>query len=458
MSTLRIAGGAGFWGDNLDAPVILVERGRPDYLTLEYLAELTLSILAYQRGKDPSAGYATDFLDVLARLAAHLAAQPQLRIVTNAGGMNPQGCAARAGEILTKAGLGALRVAAVSGDDLLPRLQRLVGDGQTFDHLDTGEPITTVLSRVVSANAYLGAAPIVEALAAGARIVVTGRVADASLTVGPAVHEFGWGWDDWDRLAGATVAGHLIECGAQVTGGLWTNWQDAGDLAEVGYPIAELAEDSSCTITKPERTGGAVNRETVVEQLVYEIGDPAHYLTPDVDADFTTVGVQETAVDRVHVHGASGRPAPDRYKLSIAYCDGYLASGMLVVYGRDAAAKARECGRIVLERVRRAGFELEQTNVECLGAGDVVPGVALASGAPGPSEAVLRITARDLRREAVERFAKELAPLVTSGPPGVTGYTGGRPKVRPVLAYWPATVPRELVGASVEVKTAKDFA
>jgi hypothetical protein len=458
MSVVRIGNGAGFWGDNLDAPVVLAERGDLDYLTLEYLAELTLSILAYQRSKDPATGYATDFLDVLARLPPALTAQSKLRVVTNAGGMNPLACVRAAAAILTQAGLGTCRVAAVSGDDLLPCLPRLVDEGHAFENLETGAPLSTVLSRVVSANAYLGAAAIVEALEADARIVVTGRVADASLIVGPAVHEFGWSWDHWDRLAGATVAGHLIECGAQVTGGLWTNWQEVRDLAVVGYPIAELRSDGSSVITKPAGTGGVVNRETVVEQLVYEIGDPAHYLTPDVDADFTTVDVTDAGRDRVQVQGATGRTAPDSYKVSIAYHDGYMASGMLVVCGRNVVAKARECGRIVLDRVRHAGYELEQTNVECLGTADSVPGVLPTCDDGRFAEVVVRLTARDRRKDAVERFARELAPLVTSGPPGIAGYTGGRPKVRPVLAYWPTLVPKECVGAAVEVRTAQEYA
>lgn len=460
--TVRIGNGAGFWGDNLDAAVVLAERGRLDYLTLEYLAELTLSIMVHQRNRDPQAGYASDFVDVLERLTAVLSAQPQLRVVTNAGGINPDGCAKRAAEVLSSEGLGDLRVATVRGDDLVERLPQLVDEGHALVNLDTGQPLTAVLERVVSANAYLGAGPIVDALGQQARIVITGRVADASLTVGPAVHQFGWSWDNWDRLAAATVAGHLIECGAQCTGGLWTHWDEVPDLADVGYPIAELADDGACHIGKPERTGGVVNRQTVVEQLLYEIGDPAHYLTPDVDADFTGVELKEAGPDRVHVRGATGRPRPEEFKVSIAYHDGYAASGTLVVFGRDAVAKAETCGRVVLERVRRAGFELDETKVELLGTGACVPGVAISgaqrTGGADPIETVLRIAVRDQRREAVERFSKELAPLVTSGPPGVTGYTGGRPPVRPVLAYWPTTIPRGCVRPSVTVRPAADFA
>jgi hypothetical protein len=309
--------------------------------------------------------------------------------------------------------------------------------------------LTAVRQRLVSANAYLGARPIVEALQTGARIVITGRVADASLTVAPAVHAFGWSWDDWDRLGAATVAGHLIECGAQVTGGLWTDWERAPDLANVGYPIAEIQADGVFRVTKPGGTGGAVNRATVTEQLLYEVGDPAAYLTPDVVADFTSVTLHETGPDVVEVRGAKGKPATATYKASLAYRDGFLSSGTLAVAGRGAAAKARQCGEMLLARVRRAGFELARTNVEVIGAGAVVPGV-LAPAAE-PTDVMLRVAVHDPRKAAVERFTKEFAPLVTAGVPGVTGYTTGRPAVREVFAYWPALVAKSAVAAVVEV-------
>lgn len=453
--TLRIGNGAGFLGDNLDAPRRLAEAGRLDYLTLEYLAELTLSILARLREKDPQAGYAADFLEVLSSLRAVLLAQPNLRIVTNAGGMNPVACAKAAGRILAEAGLGELRIGIVTGDDLLARIPELQTAGCRFENLETGQPLSELGHTVISANAYLGAKPIADALAAGARLVITGRVADASLTVGPAVHEFGWAWDDWDRLAGASVAGHLIECGAQATGGLYRHWQDI-DLANVGYPIAELNDDGNSIISKPEGSGGAVNRETVCEQLVYEIGDPSHYLTPDVDVNFTTVEVEDVGRDRVRVSGATGGRAPANYKVSLAYRAGYTASGQLLVYGDDCVDKARACAEIILARIRTAGFELDAAHVECLGAGESVPG--LHAPPVGLREVMLRLTVSDARREAVERFTKELAPLITAGPAGLAGYAAGRPAVRPEFAYWPTFVPRDLVPAKVDVRLAGEWA
>jgi hypothetical protein len=448
MKRVRIGNGCGFWGDNLDAPIQLAEHGRLDYLTLEYLAELTMSILALQKQRDQSAGYASDFIDVLGRLGPILKQQPQLRVITNAGGMNPDGCAEKAKAILAKEGLGDRRIAVVSGDDLYSRLDEFLTNGHALTNLDTGEALSQVRDRVVSANAYLGAQPISEALVRGAKIVITGRVADASLTVGPAMFEHGWQWQDWDRLSAATVAGHIIECGAQATGGLWCNWAEAPDLADVGYPITEIDPNGTLRIGKPPGTGGAVNRETIVEQLLYEVGDPAAYLTPDVVADFTSVALRESGPDVVEISGARGKPATDSYKVSIAYRDGFAASGTLATVGPDAAGKARKAGEMLLGRLQRIGLTFSASNIETIGAGDVVPGVLNLVDVP---EVMLRVSVRDPSRSAVERFTKEFAPLVTSGPPGITGYTTGRPPVREVFAYWPALIAKSAVRAEVRL-------
>lgn len=456
LRSLTVANGAGFWGDNLDAPYLLARDAPIDVLTLEYLAELTMAILAHVRSRDPEAGYIGDFPPLLSRLVPILSAREGLRIVTNAGGLNPLAAARRCGAILEGAGLGGLPIGVVTGDDVLDRIREWVGQETALDHLESGQPIDTIVDRLVAANAYLGARPIADAIRAGARVTLTGRVADASLTLGPAVAEFGWDWDDWPRLAGATTAGHVIECGAQATGGLWFDWERLPDPAGIGYPIAEIHRDGSCTITKPNDTGGVVNVGTVSEQLVYEIDDPRRYRTPDVDVDLTTLSLTQEGPDRVRIAGASGRPAGSHWKLSAIYRDGWTASGMLAVVGRNAAAKARAAGRVVLERVRRAGFELAQSNVECLGAGDVVPGAFRPDSEP--LEVVLRIAVRDPRREAVERFCRELAPLVTSGPPGIAGYATGRPEARPAFGYWPALVPRSLLDVRVETRPAREWA
>jgi hypothetical protein len=452
---IRIGNGAGFWGDNLDAPYLLARDGRLDVLTLEYLAELTLAILSHLRLKDPRAGYVGDFPELLERLVPILQQQDRLRVVTNAGGLNPPACTARCAGILRAAGLGHLLLGGVTGDDILANLPQWARDGVDLAHMETGEPISTVLPQLVSANAYLGARPIADMLSAGARVVVTGRVADASLTLGPACAHFGWRWDDWPPLAGATVAGHIIECGAQATGGLWHRWDEVPDLTNIGYPIAEVHRDGSCVITKPEGTGGLVSQGTVAEQLVYEIDDPRCYRTPDVDVDMTALALDDAGPNRVGVRGASGRPPSDRLKVAAVYRDGWTASGFLAVAGRGAEAKAHAAGWMVLERVRRAGFTLANSLVECLGAGAVVPGVVHVQS---PAfEVILRVTVRDPNRAAVERFCREFSPLVTSGPSGIAGYATGRPSPRPAFGYWPTLVPRTLVAARVDVRSALDW-
>jgi hypothetical protein len=451
----RVGNGAGFWGDNLDAPYLLARDGRLDVLTLEYLAELTLAILGHLRSKDPEAGYVTDFPDLIERLSPIFREPEGLKVVTNAGGLNPPSCARRCAQTLARAGHDDTLLAVVTGDDVLDQIRGWLREGVDLSHMETGAPIATVADRLVVANAYLGAWPIAGALRSGGRVVITGRVADAALTLGPACAHYGWARDDWDRLAGGTVAGHLIECGAQVTGGLWHRWDEVSDRAAIGYPIAEVFADGSSVITKPEGSGGLVNVGTVAEQLVYEIDDPARYKTPDVDVDLTTVTLQDQGLNRVAVRDATGRPPGDRLKVAAVYRDGWTASGLLAVVGRGARAKARAAGGVVLERVRRAGFELADSLVECLGTGDVVPGVL---DSPGPPfEVVLRVTVRDPDRAAVARFCRELAPLVTSGPSGIAGYATGRPSPRPAFGYWPTLVPRALVEAAVDVRPARDW-
>ncbi len=456
---MRVGNGAGFWGDNLDAPFLLARDGEIDFLTLEYLAELTMAILSHLRSRDAAAGFVTDFPELLERLAPLLKEQDGLRVVTNAGGLNPPSCAARCGAILEAAGLSEIPLGMVTGDDVL---DRVAGGGSSRASIsriwrlaNRSRPSLTGWSQRTFISERGG---LLQALAGGARIVLTGRVADASLTLGPAVAHHGWGWDDWNSLAGASTAGHLIECGAQATGGLWHRWEQLADPAGIGYPIAEIEADGSCAITKPSGTGGLVSVNTVAEQLLYEIDDPSCYHTPDVDVDFTSLELSQAGQERVSVKGATGRPPSDRLKLVAVYRDGWTASGMVAVVGRNAEAKARAAGELVLERVRRAGVTLSASLVECLGAGDVAPGV-LAPAAP-PFEVVLRVTVRDAQRAAVERFCRELAPLVTAGPPGIVGYAAGRPAPRPAFGYWPALVPRAIAESRtrVEVRGASEWA
>jgi hypothetical protein len=440
---LTIANASGFWGDQSDAAARLV-AARPDldYLTFDYLAEVSLSIMAAVRAKDPGAGFARDFVETLRSLVPFYQGGGKTRIVTNAGGLDPLACARACREVLTAAGLQRLQVAVVTGDDVLATLQAAPGD---FTHLDTDASLTPVAGRLVTANAYLGAGPITAALRAGADIVITGRTADPSLTVGPCLAHFGWAADDWDRMAGATVAGHLIECGTQVCGGFSTDWLDLPDHHDIGFPIVEISADGSCIVTKPAGTGGAVTVPTVKEQLLYEIGDPGNYLSPDVTVSFLTLGVEPVGENRVRVAGATGRAPTASYKVSATYRDGYKAHGLLTIYGHNAVKKARTAGEGLLRRLQARGCAYRETLVECLGTGDSVKGLGRRTKESDLIETVLRVSVAADKKEPVERFTREIAPLVTCGPQGVTGYATGRPKVLPVFAYWPCLIPKAQV-------------
>lgn len=446
--TIKVGNAQGFWGDTSQAPAQLL-RQQPDldYLTLDYLAEVSLSIMAGQRAKDPALGYARDFIGVVQSLVPLWQAGSRTKIVCNAGGLNPLGCAQAVLAALAAAGIHDKKVGLVTGDDVLPVI-RAHADEASFNNWENQQPIRSVLDRIVTANAYIGADGVAEALRGGADIVVTGRVADPSLTVGACIHAFGWTMDDFDRLAAGTIAGHIIECGTQACGGISTDWLDLPGLEDVGFPVVEIGDDGGIVVTKPAGTGGRVTEQTVKEQLLYEIGDPKNYLSPDCRVDFTTLAVAQIAENRVAVTGASGSAPTAFYKVSATHKDGFWASGMLTLVGRDAVKKARRCGEIVLERLRRAGYEYTRSNVECLGAGAAAPGVL-----PEPAllETVLRISVADPRKDAVEAFTKELVPLVTAGPQGTTGYAAGRPKVHPIFGYWPCLVAREHVHVEVQV-------
>jgi hypothetical protein len=447
--SIRIGNAQAFWGDRADAAAeMLAREPELDYLTLDYLAEVSMSILAMQRERDPQAGFARDFVEVVRFLVPYWNSGGRCRLIANAGGLNPRGCAEACREALTDAGCRALRIGVVTGDDVLEILRQSKTAPRT-----EGEGFEHVRDKVVTANAYLGAAPIVDALAAGADIVVTGRVADPSLTLAACVHHFGWKDNELDRLAGATVAGHLIECGTQVTGGISTDWLDVPDPAHIGFPIVEVSEDGSCVVTKPRGTGGRVTRMTVKEQLLYEIGDPENYISPDVTVSFLSLDVDDVGNDRVRVRGATGKPRPETYKVSATYRDGYRSAGTITIVGRDCVAKARHCGELVLQRVREAGCELRAQLVECLGRNGIAAGVlAYDDGDPEEfGETVLRVAVETESLDAAERFARELMPLVTSGPQGTTGYAEGRPRVHPVLRYWPCLIPRDAVTPRIEI-------
>ena len=448
---ILIANGQGFWGDSILGPVRLLREGPLDYLTLDYLAEVTMSIMQKLRSRDPSRGYATDFVRLVDRALPDLL-ERDVRVVANAGGVNPHACKDAVLEVLARHGAGGVKVAVVEGDDVLERLDELMATGETFTNMDTGEPLSTIRDQVTSANVYLGAFPIAEALAQGARIVITGRGTDPGLVLGPMLHEFGWRPDDWDLLAAGTVAGHVVECGAQCTGGNYTDWRAVPDLAMVGYPIIEAHPDGSFVVTKHERTGGMVTRDTVVHQLAYEMGDPQRYVTPDVVADFTSFTLTDEGHDRVRFTGVKGAPATDTYKVSMSYHDGWKAVGQLTISGPDALEKARLCAQVVWRRLAYDGYEYaeEERLVEFVGANVCHAGIEVP-GSDVPSEVVLRLGVKGAERAKIDRFGSELVPLVTSGPPGVTGFAGGRPKATEIIGYWPALVSKNKIETRLSV-------
>ncbi len=450
--TVRVAAGQGFWGDWLEAPVRQVQGGPIDYLMLDYLAEVTMSILQKQKSRDPRMGFARDFPPLMERILPDIA-ERGIRVTSNAGGVNPRGCAEAVLEAARRLGLQRrIRVGLVTGDDILGRLDELLANGHEMRDMDTGRPLSDIRDKVLSANAYIGMAPIVEALAGGADVVVTGRVTDTGLTLGPLVHEFGWDPDDWDRVAAGTIAGHIIECGAQASGGnLLKDWRSVKGMANPGFPIAEVSPDGTFVVTKHPGTGGVVSIPSVTEQLVYEMGDPHAYITPDGVADFTSIQLAQAGRNRVRVSGIRGGPRTPMLKVSIAYFYGYKAVGTLVYSWPDAYEKARAADRILRQRLADLGLEFDQILTEYVGV-DATHG--RLAGAPDPEapEVQLRVGVRARERAPVERFTREIAPLVLTGPPSVTGFAGGRPAVEEIVAYWPALIDRREIEPHVRVE------
>jgi len=448
---MRIASGQGFWGDDPEAPVRQVEGGDIDYLMMDYLAEVTMSIMQKQRARDPSAGYARDFVPLMRRIFP-TCVERGVTVVTNAGGVNPRGCAEALVEVGREVGVaGKATVGMVVGDDLMDRLDRLLADGHELRNMETDEPLLSIRDRVKSANVYMGARPILQALAQGADVIVTGRSTDTALTYGPMIHEFGWALDDWDRLAAGVVAGHINECGAQSTGGnCLIDWWSVPHLAEVGFPIIEASADGTFVVTKHGGSGGWVTRGTVTEQIVYEMGDPRTYITPDVVADFTTIELEQEGDNRVRVRGIRGREATAFLKVSIAYSDGFKAVGTLTYAWPDAAAKARAADGVLRERLDRRGLDLDM-RTELVG-WDSTHGSLPGPPPPDLPEVQLRVGVRSRDRAAVESFTREIAPLVLTGPPSVTGFAGGRPRVQEIMAYWPALIAKEVVEPHLTVE------
>lgn len=446
---IRIASGQGYWGDLPQAPYWQVTNGPADYLVMDYLAEVTMSILQKQKSRDSKLGYAKDLLPVMEQILPVIT-QKNIRVITNGGGVNPQACRDAIFEIARKTGVKGLRIGVVYGDDIYGRIDELLNAGHDLKNMDTGESLRKVRDRLQSANVYFGAFPIAEALAQGAQIVLTGRATDTGLTLAPMIYEFGWSEKDFDKLASGIVAGHILECGGQSSGGNFLkDWRSVPDLAHIGFPVAEAHPDGTAYITKHPGTGGLVSVDTVKEQLLYEIGDPTEYITPEVVADFTSIRLEEAGENRVKVSGVKGRAPTDSYKVSMAYSDGYYAVGTLTYGWPDALEKAQAADKIMRRRLADLGYKYDEFHTEYLGYNSCHGPLS-----PMPSElneVVMRVAVRGHDRDAVDAFGRQLVPLVLTGPPTVTGFGGGRPKPQDVVAYWPALLSKSLAAPSVEV-------
>lgn len=440
---IRIASGQGFWGDLVDAPYNQATGGPVDYIMMDYLAEVTMSIVQKQKLKDPKLGYARDIPPLMERLLPVIK-EKNIKVITNGGGVNPIACRDAIFEVAKKIGIKELKIGVVMGDNILDNINGLVSKGIELKNMETGESVKTVREKILSANVYFGAAAIVECLKQEADIVITGRVTDTGLTLAPMIYEFGWDMNNWDLMAAGTVAGHILECGGQASGGNFLgDWKSIPDLARIGFPIAEAFPNGEVIITKHDNTGGRVSVETVSEQLVYEIGDPKDYITPDCIADFTSIKLEDIGENRVRVYGVKGLPATEFYKVSMSYSDGYSAFGSLTYSWPEALDKAKAADEILRTRLNDLGLKFDEIKTEFQGY-NACHG-PLAKSFDELNEVVLRIGVRSQDRKAIERFGKEIAPLILTGPPGVTGFAGGRPKPSDVVAYWPALIPKSEV-------------
>jgi len=450
---IRIASGQGFWGDLPKAPIDQVRKGPVDYLVMDYLAEVTMSIMQKQKMRNENYGYARDFVEVIDEILPDIS-QKGIKVISNAGGVNPNACKDALLEVIRKHNITGLTVAVVDGDDILEDIERLIEQGHHLENMETGESVETIKDKLLSANVYFGCRPVVEALQKGADIVVTGRVTDTGLTLAPMVYEFGWEFDDYDKMSTGTIAGHIIECGGQVSGGNFTDWETVNDFVDIGFPIIEAYPDGDFFVTKHEGTGGLVSEMTVKEQLMYEIGDPGEYITPDVIADFTSVHLEQEEPNRVKVFGIKGRPETDTYKISASYNDGYKLASTLVYSWPDALKKAKKAGEILKGRADVLGLDFEEYRVEYIGVnGTSEKPLTETDFSEEHDEVQMRVAVSGKSKEDLNRFGKEIAPLILTGPSGVTGFAGGRPKASDIVAYWPALLDKDSVSPKVNLYT-----
>lgn len=451
---IRIASGQGFWGDLPNAPIKQVKNGPIDYLVMDYLAEVTMSIMQKQKMRNADHGYARDFVGVIETILPDIS-ERGIKVVSNAGGVNPEACKDAILKAMQEQGYHDLTVAVVDGDDILDDMDQLIANGHPLKNMETGEPVESVKDKLLSANVYFGSKPIVEALEQGADIVVTGRVTDTGLTLGPMIYEFDWSFDDYDKMATGTIAGHIIECGAQVSGGNFTDWETVDDFTDIGFPIIEAYPDGHFYVTKHDDTGGLVSEMTVKEQLLYEIGDPAEYITPDCIADFTSVHLEQEGPNRVKVHGITGRPETDTFKVSASYNDGYKLTSTLVYSWPDALKKAKKAGEILKNRADALSLEFDDYRVEYVGLnGTNEQPIDKTDLETDHNEIQMRVAVSGPDKDDLNRFGKEIAPLILTGPSGVTGFAGGRPKASTIVAYWPALLDKKAVEPRVRLFTA----